>query len=371
MTERLSTLLHDEASGLDVPAPAAPTVLVRGRSLRRRRRITTGVAAAAVVALLGGSVAVALNAAGHDRAEDLQPARTPDLGAVFSVGTTVYLDSGERRATIDDGAVKSMYYTSVGILVRHGNNPYSDGGGPQRFSLVRPDGTVSRVDVETEETVHSTDPDQPYLAYAEVVDGTVNVVVWDVDTNEEQARVPVPGKFTWGGWPAPPVALSGDTVYVGFEDVARAVDWRTGEITETDTIAPGYPDVSGGRSLDNGHNALTVQEVASGDVVLEVEAQDVSANLSPDGRYLLVAPYFGPSPPEVYSVDSGQKVALDKAGRVANGWTPDDELFGLDKGKLTVCSPTTGECTTSEVDVDGGTGRFAEEIKLGGVTYES
>ena len=139
-----------------------------------------------------------------------------------------------------------MYYTSAGVLVRHGNNPYSDGGGPQRFSLVRPDGSVDPIDVVTEETVHSTDPGAPYLAYAETVDGTVEIVVRDLRDDSEAARVPMPGDFSWGGWPAPPVALSGDLVYVGTEDVARTVSWRTGEVAEVDTVRPGYPDVSGG-----------------------------------------------------------------------------------------------------------------------------
>ena len=65
-------------------------------------------------------------------------------GATFTVGVTAYLDGGAVTATIDDKAVKSSYYTSVGLLVRHGNNNYSDGGGPQRFSLVTPNGTVKR-----------------------------------------------------------------------------------------------------------------------------------------------------------------------------------------------------------------------------------
>ena len=199
-------------------------MLVRGRSLRRRRRVTTASPQSRRWPWSVAAWRVALNVAGQDRAQDIQPAQTPDLGAVFSVGTTVYLDSGERSATIDDRSIKSMYYTSVGILVRHGNNPYSDGGGPQRFSLVRPDGTVSPVDVETEETVHSTDPDQPYLAYAEVVDDTVNVVVWNVDTDQEQARVPVPGNVLVGRMAGPAGGAQRRHVFVGSEDVARAVE---------------------------------------------------------------------------------------------------------------------------------------------------
>ena len=57
-------------------------------------------------------------------------------GATFTVGVTAYLDGGAVTATIDDQAVKSSYYTSAGLLVRHGENNDSDGGGPQRLSLI-------------------------------------------------------------------------------------------------------------------------------------------------------------------------------------------------------------------------------------------
>ena len=51
MTERLSTLLRDEAEHLVVPAPPADRVLAQGHGLRRRRRLTRGVAVVATVAV--------------------------------------------------------------------------------------------------------------------------------------------------------------------------------------------------------------------------------------------------------------------------------------------------------------------------------
>ncbi len=72
--------------------------------------------------------------------------------------------------------------------MRHGDNNWSDGGGPQRFSLVRPDGTVDRIGVTTEETVHSTDATQPYLAYAEETEAGVDVVVRDLRDDSEAAE---------------------------------------------------------------------------------------------------------------------------------------------------------------------------------------
>ena len=189
MTERLSTLLREEASTLDVPPPPAASVVTRGRSLRRRRRVGAAAAALALVTVVGTGLAMGLDGSGDDGATGVDPAGpSTGHGAVFSLGTTVFYDGGTQSATIDDQAIKSTYYTSAGLLVRHGDNNASDGGGPQRFSLVTEDGTVTPVSVVTEEVVPGIDPAQPYLAYAEVVDGEVQVVVHDVATDEEVAR---------------------------------------------------------------------------------------------------------------------------------------------------------------------------------------
>lgn len=374
MTDRLSALLHQEADTLDVLAPPAATILARGRGLRRRRRATTALASTAVVAVLaGGAYGGAQLFGDPDSPRGLEPAVNPDLGAVFSVGTTVYLMDGTQHVTIGDKAIKSLYYTSVGVLVRHGNNPYSDGGGPQRFSLVREDGSVGAIDVVSEETVHATDPDAPYLAYAETVDGRVEIVVHDLTNDTEKARIPMPGDFRWGGWPAPPVALSGDLVYVGTEDTARTVNWRTGEVSEVDTIAPGYPDVSGGRSLQQDRQGVSVIDVATGESLLELPL-DVGAyaDLSYDGRYLRTGSYMGEQTGvEVYTVDSGEKVTLDEDITDLAGWTADGDVMGVGRNGVTVCSPTTGDCETTPLELEPGSGKLPDDLKLGGATYES
>ena len=143
MTERLSALLHEELDLLDVPPPAAAAVLARGRSLRRRRRAVVALAGVSTAAVVGLGFAV-VGGDGGDRAVD-PAAPASGAGPVFSVGAEVYLDGGAIRATVEDTVVKSLYYSSAGVVVRHGENPNSDGGGPQRFSLVAPDGTVSRL----------------------------------------------------------------------------------------------------------------------------------------------------------------------------------------------------------------------------------
>ncbi len=210
MTERLKQLLGGEADGLPIPPPPTNAVIRQGRGIRRRNRMVVGAAGLAAAVVVGGTaLALAPGDDGRDTAPDAAAAAPPP-GAVYAVGNTVYLDDGAQSLTVDDKAVKSLYYTSAGVLVRQGNNAWSDGGGPQRFSLIAPDGSLSPVSVETEETVHATDPDQPYLAYGQAVDGNLVVFVHDVATDEQVAKVVVGP--TRDGWF--PVSIDGDHVIV-------------------------------------------------------------------------------------------------------------------------------------------------------------
>jgi hypothetical protein len=373
MTERLSTLLREEAQRLVVPAPPTDLVLADGRALRRRRRIRTGVAVVAAVAVVTvgtGYAVTGLGDGGGKRA--VEPAGpSTGHGAVFTLGTTVFWDGGTESAQIDDDAIKSTYYSSAGLVVRHGDNNWSDGGGEQRFSLVTEDGTVHNVSVVTEEVVPGIDPAQPYLAYAVVASGTVEVVVHDVATDEEVARVAVPDARKWGGWSAPPVALHGDTVYVGTDDVARTVNWRTGEVGTTDAIAPGYPDVSGGRAVQPAGDRMTVVDIRTGEVLLSVPGGELGyLQLSPDGRYAAMDARDGRSV-DVYDVDAGTAVTLD--GQSWDyGWSPDGDLFKVAKHRVVTCSTDTGECTTGDVTVpkEGG-GAEPTDLRYGNATYES
>jgi hypothetical protein len=353
MTERLAHLLRDEADTLDLPPPDAGTAMSRGRGLRRRRRLFTGAATVAALTVVGGT-ALGVGALGGDDAKT-DPATASVTGAVFSIGTTVYFDDGAQRAEIDDLAIKSLYYTSAGILVRHGENNWSDGGGPQRFSLVRPDGSVDPIDVVTEETVHSTDPTQPYLAYAEETDAGIEVVVRDLRDDTDAARVPIEGPFPADAWMPPAVSITGDQVYVGTSPTAYVVDWRSGDVTGTDAIDPGtMPNIFGGRVVSRTGGESTVVDVATGEVLLSVAAgRGGYFELSPDGRYAMIpAPGNGSGPRgglsqfDVYDVDTGEHVTVPGQS-YDYGWTAEDDVFTVTKSEVITCSPSSGECKTT------------------------
>jgi len=405
MTERLTQLLHDEVDGLDVPTPDARAVLAAGRGARRRRRITSTVGALALVAAVGGSVVAVDALTGGGATDAVDPAAPSDANPVFSLGTTVYLEGGREEAQIDDAAIKSLFYTSAGVLVRHGENQDSDGGGPQRFSLVRDDGTVSPIGLVTEETVPGTDPEQPFLAYASPAGGSgFELTVHDLRTDDEVASIMLPrgARSSGGGWNAPPVALDGDQVWVGSAPQPYLVNWRTGSVTPTDAIDPGIPEVTSGLAVSAEEDEATVVDLASGEELLsapQVNDADTDswADLSPDGRYLMVAvedmrTRDGAESFEVYSVETGEAVTVDHPPYDV-GWTGGGDLFFLTETDLTTCEATTGECTTRphgievpaptpqrevcERDATGeicyveGGGGWDETLRMGGRTYES
>lgn len=367
MTERLSQLLAGEADGLDVPPPATGEVLRQGRGLRRRNRAIVGAAGLAAAVVVGGSVAALAGGGGNSAAPD--PAGTPaGLGAVYAIGNDVYLDGGAHRVTVDDKAVKSLYYTSAGVLVREGNNSASDGGGPQRFSLVTPDGTVTKLGLETEETVHATDPDQPYVAYAQAVDGQLVVFVRDVTTDEEVARVTVgPTRESWF-----PVAIDGENVFVqdGYDGGRYVVDWRAGDVQESDVLDSVW-SVGAGHTVSADGSAVI--DSFTGDTVFDIPDEDglPYAALSPDGDYVrvVVQDYQTPHAPDtmVYDVSTGAATAVD--GDQSWGWTAEGDLFSLtDKGALTTCDLGSGQCTEQQVDLPAPPPEVCHTESTGGAT---
>ena len=268
-----------------------------------------------------------------------------------------------------DEVVQQIYYTSAGLLVRTNKDGASDGGAPFHFVLVAPDGTTQKLGLTLGEVVPGVDPTQPLLAYADMAGDTEQVVVHDLTTDQDVARFDVPGQMTWGGWPAPPVALSGDLVFVG-NDTPVAVNWRTGEVTTTDAMPEGMPVVNGGRTVLSVGKAAEVVDLASGETLLTVpDAAEGFQLLSPDGRYVRIGAWDKPDGFDVYGVDSGSVVSL-RGQTYQYGWTADGRLFTVSGDSLKVCSPTTGDCSDQPLP-DGLSFGKDEFLRYAGSIYES
>ncbi len=133
-------------------------------------------------------------------------------------------------------------------------------------------------------------------------------------------------------------------------------------------------------------------DATTGETLLEIDADDSYVSLSPDGRFAMASSYDGDKPVDVYDVGSGSHVTVDYAKR-GYGWSQDGQLFAVDGHQLTTCSPTTGACETSDLDLVkepqdsqgvsmkcqangecmpvGPPPDYSGELKLGGRVYES
>jgi hypothetical protein len=377
MTDRLRTLLHDEVESLEIPPVPATDILGTGRRLRRRRTGTIWASAVLAVAVVAGGTAAARSGGDdHSAPPVTDTPAPPEPGTLaWSLDDLVYVVQDGRliAGTQVPEVAQTLYYTSAGILVRTNRDGSSDGGAPFHFRLIGHDGELTPVNVTLGEVVPSTDSAEPYLAWATQEGGRIQVVVHDVVSGHDVGRVDVPGTFTWGGWEAPPVALSGDLVYVATDDQTAVVNWRTGEVTTTAVVPAGQvPEVSGGRAVtvNRGRKVASadVVDVATGRDLLDIPVRlDDQVTLSPDGRFVQVVSQ-GFDPPArtlVYDVDTAHSVQLpDTLGGYA--WTSGGDLFEVRGDQLDVCSPVSGSCDSMSVPKFG-----RQFLRYSGRTYES
>ena len=388
MTDQISSLLHEEAEGILVPAAPAVAIVARGRQLRRRRRLT-GVGAVAVSVAAAAAVAGAVLVLPHaapDGSGGLAAAVAPNPeGWAVAQGSTVHLGNG--RTVEVPGKVKAMYYTSAGVMVRTGRTAYTDAEHSNYFVLPG-SGTVRDFSLDLGDKKPGTDPTLPYLAYV-MKDGDTShweLVLRDVRTGEVATRVPFEGAFTWGGWNAPPTALSGDFAYVGMDKATLAINWRTGAVTASDVLpASRMPEVSGGRELIDPMAGVDVDalaqkqlremrfeqtqefrvvNVADGSTLRTIGVDPEGwPRLSPDGSHVALPPmgscdavtnecHYDDPEGHVISVDTG----ADHSFRLevgAFGWTPDGRLLLVRDTAVQSCDADTGACTTTPVELSG------------------
>ncbi|MFC4786850.1 hypothetical protein ACT8ZV_20410 [Nocardioides sp. MAHUQ-72] len=367
MTERLSTLLHEEASSLEVPTPAAGAVLARGRTLRRRRRGAVVVAAAAALAVLGSGATLATDAFRHDDRAVEPAGTTSDFASTgaFAIGSDLHI--GGRVVDLGE-PVKAVYYTSAGAVVRSGDRAATDAAGDSHYTLVTPDGARSAIDVTTGDRIVGLEPDSTHLAYAAAHGDRWDVVVHDVVSDTELARVTVDGTFTWGGWEAPPVVLDGDTVWVHFDGRWTEVDWRTGRAHEVPGTDGVFEAADGSYATRDAGDAWTVHAMADGRVTGTVPLRrGWYAFFSPDGRYLHAFDNegMGDDGPAAVVYDARTGRERDVAGPLDDlGWTPDGHTMEVRGHTLSTCTPVGGDCTAYTVEGGG-------QLKLGGNPYGS
>jgi hypothetical protein len=339
----------------------------------------------AALALTVATSGLALDLGGPSRGLPAASAEQLQGWAVAS-GSSVQLGNGHTVQV--DGQIKSIYYTSAGVLVRSGINAYTDAA-KSTYNLVTDDGDVTSFALDLPDRVPGTDPKQPYLAYAEATNepDRWNVVLRDVRTGEVKTRIPVTGAFTWGGWQAPPVSLSGDHVYVGMDEAMMDVNWRTEAVTASKVLPKAtMPEVVDGRMVvTNDPKTLSdfsVIDAQTGEQLLHVR-EPVNASklgerllhLSSDGRHALGLPWSSCTEGGdkcdwelptafIYDIASGDRDEIN-IDQTQLGWTPNGDLLKVDGTSVEVCGPQADQCRPTPVKIDGRTWR------LGGTNYES
>lgn len=361
MTDRLSSLLHDEATTLEVPAVPTDQILTRGRGLQRRRRTTSAVAGAVAAVLIAAVATVAINTSPDD---SIQPAGGSDQAAyleegAWAVGDEIHI--GNHTATVPGTAALS--YTSLGVLVQ--TIDYSAGRDePATYGtvLVTADGDTRPIDYPDIDgfSMPGTDPSSPYIAYAREAEDPdeLQVVVVDLRSGlETPVGEPIREESTRGI----PVHLSGDTISYRSSPDYIQVNWRTGEQAPLGTGMVTASGFAGDAFLTTDMSGREWQvRSTDGEVRLAItytggKSVSESPSLSPDGRYLAVP--TGESGIDVYDVTTGESVHLGGDRDVADyGWTPDDHLVGKplrSSSEVEVCEPSTGACTGTGEVVDG------------------
>ena len=365
MTERLSQLLHDEATGLTPPPPDTAAVLGAGRRIRQRRRVA-GAVVATVAAVAVTSVGVGM-LGGSPEARDVAPA-SPDSAvpapAAYGVGSDVHV--GDVVAQVPD-TVHSLHYTSVGVLVRSNpNGGASDGSGPESLTLVRWDGSTQDLGTIPEGVGPATDPTRDVYVLAEAEGDGFAAVVREAETGDVVQKTTLPdGKPSY--WDVPPLALDGDDLYIGFRNETKVLGLESGDVATAPEMAGGLPEVVSGRTVVQDGGVISVRNAATGEVLLDVDAEEYGwGSLSPDGRYLrVVIDDMEPQPLQVYDVATGEVQEFPMS--YDWGWTTDGDLFKASGATLTRCEADTGDCTDTAV---ADLGRNPD-LRLGGQTYES
>ena len=363
MTERLATLLREEAEVIPVPPAAPARVLAKGRVLRARRRgVRAGIAVGVAAGLVAGGAALRI---GDERGVDAAQA-ADDFASqgAFAIGRDLYV--GEQHLRWDE-SIKSIYYTSAGVVVRSGGSSDPDEGA-STFTLVTPTGERSPVTVTLGDRVPGFEPDSSRFAYAIQDEGRLEVVVHDVVTDRELARVTVRNQPVETGWAAPPVSIDGDVVWVRTGSAWDEVNWRTGAVRPVPDTQDTYEIQNGHYAVQRGH-VWEIRSTADESTVGEVDLpRGWYAFFSPDGRAMWAFPNAVRDPvsphPLVYDVASGERHEHADLG-FELGWTPDGHLLWSHGGSVSVCEPLTDACEERWTDL--GTG----EPRLGGRPYGS
>jgi hypothetical protein len=352
MTEKLKTLLHEQAETVDFAVPDLDSLTRTGDRRIRRRRGLSLVGGVAALALVGGMAATQLSgddSAGPGVANDPVPGLGTRADVAWATGHVIHV--GDR--TVDVGhPVTAFVRTSAGFVVAD----------PQGTVWSVVSGDVSEIGhVAANRPRLVSDPAGSRAGWVEVEDAAApRPMVYDQSTgawSSSGAAISEQG--------APPderdrtkfYAIDGDTAYWRDTRGTVAVDLTTADTEVIDAATLNgveILDVENGVIATDAYDEGTRLGVAGGSQVLLPEVYGSLGVLSPDAEYYS----SDADEPEVYDARNGQRVPLDLDYAFATGyeWLSDDQLAVIAQEtptssvQLLTCRVPEGSC---EVVVDG------------------
>lgn len=326
MTEKLQTLMREQADSVDFAAPDLDAMIATGDRRLRRRRIG---AVAGIAAVTAGVALVAPYLVSDQRA--IEPAAPTGSAAPISwvMGSTLH--EGDRSVELDF-APRAYVRTAEGYL-------FVDGRGAV-WSWEEGERTL----------VGQTDARRPHL----VSDEESGLAGWVAEDGSEYVVVEqVAG--TIKGYPAPPgvdpedfLALDDGTGYWQGENGPVAFDLETRR-TSTFDVSGTVADVEDNLVAVRTDAGISVRTVGGEELRLLDGFHGELGSFSDDARYFT----NDADEPQVYDVAAGERVPLDVGGR---GFATGYEWLGARTlaviaaqhdgavAELLVCQVPTGDC---------------------------
>jgi hypothetical protein len=344
MTEKLKTLLHEQAETVDFAVPDLDSLTRTGDRRIRRRRATGLLGGVAALAVVGGLAVVTLPGGDGDDVRRDAPADTPSPTArvTWAEGSVLHWPGG----SADLGhPIRAYLPTEVGYV-------FTDGAGAV-YSAV--DGQVTRVGaISAKQPRLVADRDGSRAAWVDPSGPRPQLAVLDQGTGETRF-------YTDSGFDSV-TALDGDTVYGQAGGTATALDLASGTTSPVDV-----PSVAEVMAAEDG---VIISDTGDGDggadgdlvrrpdgtVVTLHQAYSSSATFSPDARWVSI----DADEPRVFDSTSGQQVSFDVDGRVfATGyeWLAPDTIVMIasrnENGpvELLTCTVPAGTCESTVPDL--------------------
>lgn len=332
MTDKMQTLMREQADSVDFAAPDLDAVIATGERRVRHRRLA---AVAGIAAVTAGVALVAPYLAPDQRA--VEPAAPTESGAApisWVMGTTLH--EGDRVA--DLGFRPTAYVRTLSGYV-----------------LADQDGAVWSWQDGERSLVGRTDARNPRL----VSDDERDLAGWVAHDGSEYV-VMDGAAGTIKGYPAPPGTAPDDFAAL---DAGRAYWTGDGGPVVVDLGSGEEARVQGGNGTHlgdleddlltvSGDRGAVIRTIEGAPVLAPTDSYADLGYLSPDARYYT----WDADEPQVYDVRSGERVALDVGGRsFATGfdWLGVDTLAVLAAqhdgaaAELLVCRVPSGECSPS------------------------